>query len=440
MARTEPEFLGSAGPPEGAPSAGSSEFASPPAILRLESGALAQVIDSLADPSVLAAGQVTVISLDGIAERFGPRWSLRRDLVYQQVERVLERLLGLEAVVHRIAETQYVVVQPRQSRLVAQGLCLRCLKEILHHFLGEVVPADIRLHEVTRMSPDGIYGHTVDLPPVDAGPGLGDGEPANFAQPQRAGPAEPSATAREPPFVSQWTPFVASDGRGLRVSCALEPVVHLASSARIGFRLARRVLDLQTERPLSALELQNLSRADIATVDYATIARGLHRLRAEGDGGKMPTLIVPVSYATLSNQRTRERLVALLQEAKAEVRLGLVCEICDIEGVPPGALLTAVSLITPFCMRVLAFLSDPRPPLLRPLKGLGLHGVSMNCPAGLGDAEFVGWIREAKAASRLVANTLFLYRVPSTQRGALAFLAGVTHLSMASAPTRTLLI
>jgi hypothetical protein len=228
--------------------------------------------------------------------------------------------------------------------------------------------------------------------------------------------------------VSQWTPFVASNGGTVKVSCTLEPVIKLADSERIGFRLARQVLGGQG--PLNANQLRNLSRADIARVDYATIARGLERLRTQAQETKSPTLMVPVSFATLSNQRTRETLVSLLRQAQDEVRLGLVCEICELDGVPPSALLTAVSLIRPFCVRVLAFVADPQPAWLRPLKGMGLAGVSVECPPNLGDAEFLGWAREVSRAVRPVGGGLVIYRVQPMQRGVLAALAGATHISI----------
>jgi hypothetical protein len=403
-----------------------------PPILRLDAAHLAEMLDHLGDHRALASGLINVIGLDGVAERLGPRWSARRELVYDHVERVLERQLGPDIVYQRIGETHFVVVQSGRSRIQAQGLCLRCLKEILEHFLGEARLMDLRLHEVTGVTANEIVGRKVGvseagLPEPEPAP---DPEPSSFAGAELARSAAPQLPMAS--LVARWSPFVAANGRTVRVSCVLEPVVNLASSSRIGFRLARRVLDLDTERVLTGQDLRNLSRADIARVDYATIARGLDRLHAEGGQDKLPTLIVPVSYATLSNQRTRETLVALLAQARAEVRHGLVCEICDLDGVPPSALLTAVSLIRPFCVRVLASVTEPRLPVLRPLRGLGLDGVSMDCPPNLGDAEFLGWVRDASRASRPIAQALFLYRVASLQRGALASLSGATHVSLAS--------
>ena len=429
-------------------SRGRSAPASAPTILRLDPTDLAEVLERLADPMALTAGLVNVISLEGVVARFGPRWSFRRELVHELAERVLHRHLGDEAVFQRIGEAHYVVMQSGRSRVQAQSLCLRCLREILHHFIGEVRLPDMRLHEVTHVSANEIVGHKVDVPPtalVEEATLANAGEPAegrslaggrsfNAPLPPDASRSPAPPPRRAPLSAAQWTPFVASNGRTMRVSCSLEPVIKLSNSSLIGFRLARRVLD--SDGPLSSQALRSLSRADIARVDFATIARGIDRLRAEAGDQKHPSLIVPVSFTTLSNQRTREAFVGLLEAARAEVRLGLVCEICELDGVPPGSLLTAVSLISPFCVRVLAFLSDPRPAALRALKGLGLGGISLDCPGGLGDGEFVVWAREMARAARTVGGAMMLYRVQPRERGALAALAGVSHVSLlAAAPS-----
>ncbi len=391
--------------------------------LQISAEALGTVLDCCQDPSVLASGCVNIIALDAVRDRLGSRWELRRELVYEHVQRSIEKQLAPGSVFQRVGETYYAVVQPDTPRLIAQSVCLRCARDILHYFLGEAVVADIKLHEVTRIDLDGVYGHHLDAVAVAA---------AEAKLPP--GPLAASGVSEPPPSraVDQWTPFVASDGRRVRVSCVLEPVLHLTSSTRIGYRLARRVIELPSERQLTPDELQNLSRSDIARIDYATIARGIDRLHSEMGGDKLLTLIVPVSLITLSNQRTREVFVGLLKEARSEVRHGLVCEIWDIEGAPAGTLLTAISLIKPFCLRVIGCVLPVKTGGLQRLKGVGLQGVAVECPQNLGDAEFIGWLKDVRSASRPVAGMLFVFRLENMRRAAMASLAGISHMSLAS--------
>ena len=389
-----------------------------PQIVRLDATEIPDAMERFGVPSALAAGQVHVIDLEGLHEHLGERWSAQRDGVHRQVGQMLLRRLGPEAVFERLDDTHVIVLQSGQTRSGAQAHGFGCLREILQHVIGEAVPSDLRLQEVTLVTSTEVHGRKVEL---------------DEALASEIVVTDPAASGDPLP---QSTRFVAANGRTVRVSCVLEPVVNLATSSRIGFRLARRVLDVDTDLPLTLLELENLSRADIARVDYATIARGLDRLHAEVGPEKLPTLIVPVSCATLANERTRYGLVGLLEQARTEVRHGLVCEICDIDGLGHEALAQDIVLIRPFCVRLLAYVTEPRAAAFLPLRGLDLDGVSVDCPPNLGDAEFVGWTREAARAAHAVAGALFLYRVQSIQRGALASLAGASHVTIAAGPAQ----
>ena len=397
-------------------------------ILRLDSSTVSTILDRFQDPSLLAEGHVNVMSLDAIRGRLGPRWELRRELVYDHTQEAVERRLGPAAVSMRVGETLFAVVQPEADRLTAQALCLRCLRDIHQHFLGQAEVADLVLHEVSRIAPDGIYGERVDMAALavaEASLRTSAGEAASRAP-------EPT---RKP--VDQWTPFVAADGRMVRASCTLEPVLLLASSTCMGYRLGRRVIELPSQLPLSSAEQRNLSRADIARIDYATLARGLDRLATEGGGEQSPTLIVPVSFITLSNQRTREVFIRLLEDAKGQVRHGLICEVNDLEDVPISSLLAAIALIKPFCVRVVGSITGMPPGAARRLKDVGLHGLSAECPSQLGDAEFIGWLKNLQKSGRPVSNTVFACRVEGMRRAAIASLAGMSHATLTTVAAQT---
>ena len=248
-------------------------------------------------------------------------------------------------------------------------------------------------------------------------------------------PAQASAAEGEEGLASevdQWTPFTATDGRKLRVSCTLEPVIQLASSAPIGYRLARRVLEMPSDRALSMQEQNNLTRADIGKIDFATIARGLDRLSSERGESALPCLVLPISCVTLSHYGARNVLSDLLKKAKDVVRHGLICEICDIEGVPHGTLQAAIQTIRPFCLRVVGRLRDSPGFAVRQLKGAGFDGLSIECPELASDQEFVGWTRNLTQACRPVSKTLFLFQVAGIRHAAIASHLDVTHVTIAA--------
>ena len=379
-------------------------------------------LDRLRGSELLTQGRVNIISLEAVAEKLGQRWPMRRELVHHHVERSLERQLAGHGYFEKLSDTDYLVVQPGVTSLAGQARCLKCLREILHHFLGAAPVGDIRVHTVTRISPEGIHGERIDVATVDE---------ADVRQNEE----------QKPSTADQWSPFVTTDGQRVRVSCALEPVILLKTSSRIGYRVVRRVLRMPSDQPLTAAEQRNLSRADIARIDFATISRGLARLQTETGQSQCPSLILPVSYITLSTLQGRAVVVDLFRKAQEAVRLGVICEICDVEGVPAGALATAAGLIRPFCLYVVCRLDEIPGANLSGLKSARLQALSFECAPGLaGDAEFIGWAREALSASQPAFKSVMLHRLTSAHQMALAAVLGASHGSLRGAEPKAELL
>ena len=230
---------------------------------------------------------------------------------------------------------------------------------MLTYFLGEALLSDIIVHEVTSIEGGRVAAQTLDATAVEA---EAQSLPPTAAQaPIRVAPPTSSVTSQD-----RWTPFVAHDGRRLRASCQLEPVFQLKTYGRIGYRMRRRVLSLPSERPLTRDEQRNLTSGDLERIDFATLARGLNRLEQEGTAERQPSLILPVSFTTLSSKRGRATLTEFFRAAQSAVQSGLICEVCDIEGVPPSTLLAVTSLMRPFCSSSSSVASRPPQPKASP--------------------------------------------------------------------------
>jgi hypothetical protein len=383
--------------------------------------AAAGKLQQFAGSAALVAGQINLLSLDPIAARLGAKWAGKRESVYDYTERTLEKHLAETGFFLRVSETDFLVVLPHDTRTTAQVRCLRFLRAILTYFLGEARPSDLTVREVTRIMPDGLEAMLVD-------PDL-----TLSAEAERpAGAAANTAPAAG--LVDRWTPFVATNGKKVRVSCVLEPVFELKHYARIGNRIARRVLCVDTEEPLSAAEVLSLSRSDIEKIDLATIARGLDRLRVEAGGEDNLTVLIPVSFVSLSNRQGRAAVGALFDEAKAFVKAGVICEVCDIEGVPQAALLEACTLMKPYCLFLVGRLKTSPAQGLGNLRNTGLQAVSFEAPQGMdGDAEYQGWAKAAIAAAKPIAKSVMIYRLASARRAAMAALLGASHASVSTA-------
>jgi hypothetical protein len=387
---------------------------------RMDPEALAKVRQFQASP-LLDDGRINVIALDPIADRLGERWETRREQVYEHLERALNRKLGPTDFFLRVSDTVYLVAQPSAGKFGAQALCVRALDEVVAYFLGPGPRQDVQVHKVTDLSP-----HQIVTVPVDALLAA-EGEKRETRTLAAYKDAKDDPTLLSP---ARWSPFVASNGVEVRVSCSLEPVFEVKRHTRIGYRLHRRVLDTATETPLSLQQLSHLSRGDLLRIDMATIARGMARLAAQEDHEHELSLIVPVSFVTLSNVEGRHLLASAFSRVRETVLKGVICEICDIEAVPHVALVQASSLIKPHTLFVIGHLQAETPQALGSLKETGLKALSLQCPANIvGDAEFIGWLRSVITSTRRVSKSLMLYGCPNPRRAALAALVGATHVS-----------
>jgi hypothetical protein len=177
--------------------------------------------------------------------------------------------------------------------------------------------------------------------------------------------------------------------------------------------------------------IARLSRADVLRIDLATVARGMDRLRAGGEA-EQPSLVVPVSYVSLSNQATRAQIATILREAGNLVRRGVICEVTDIEGVPQSALLSSVSLIRPFCLFVVGRLhaTPPTSMTVGQLKGAGLQALSAAMPPAMDDAQLLDWGKVTIDAAKRVARSVLVYGLESPRQAGIAALLGATHASL----------
>ena len=389
-------------------------------VLHAANGEAIAALNQRDTAGALAAGKVTMISLDAISERLGPRWPGKRALVYEHLERDLERTMGALGFHQRISDTDYLVAQADRSPLAGQIACLHCLRHTLHHFLGEARVQDMLLHTVSRVGEDGVFGAKLDVMAVEWAVRHGGAR----------GVDDDDEDDDDQGVTTSWSPFIASNGARVRVSCLLEPVFRLKTSSRIGHRLVRRVVATQGRTALSPDEVRRLSSFDIERIDFATIERGLDRLKADGAARGL-SLILPVSFVTLSSARARSTLIDLFKSAKDTVQLGLICEVCDIEGVPPGALLNAISFIRPYSLYVLGHLHETPVNGLPWLKGSGLQGLSMECPDTVTeDADFFSWARSTRGAASAAGKAALAYRLPSLRHAAIASFMGATHGSL----------
>ena len=238
--------------------------------------------------------------------------------------------------------------------------------------------------------------------------------------------------------LDRWTPFVTSTGLQVSVTCSLEPVLQLKSYHRIGYRIARRVVQLPDGAALCGRELERLSQRDLEKIDLATMARGIELVRAASPASKPSVLVLPVSHAAMQRLRGRATVAALLRQGRNDVHHGLICELSGFNGASIAALLDTIAALRPFCLHVIGHLDAYPHQDIRGLDDTRLNGLSVQCPPDMGDAEFIGWVRSFVNLGRRVSKVLFIDQIPSLGRARLAASLGISHATLALIFTRRL--
>jgi len=363
------------------------------------------------NPALVEGGHVTLISLDAIAEAYGSRWELQSGRVEKFVQRHLARQLQEDEPFLQVSRTDILIARPGTERSAAQVAGLRDLRQVLHHFLGSSARALDGVYEVIA-----VLGDRVEARPVDR---------AALAAQEQAADLE---RERAQDLVRATDTFMASHGRNVRISCDLQPLVNLQKDAVIGLRLAQRVISGADQAELPPAAVAGFAGVDRQRVDWATVVHGLSQLRERGE--KAPTLVLSMSYASLSSQRGRSDMLDLLKQARDCAAHGVICEVSGIEGAPHAQLLEAIAIIRPLSLFVVGKIDKPTQVVWSHLKGVGLRGFGFDCPPAEGRAEFLGWANATIARARGVAATVLLYRLPSRDLVGPLAEAGATHATL----------
>ena len=269
------------------------------------------LFDLIGQSSLVADGRALLVSIAPIKDALGARWDARSDHIHEVVERHFRKHLAETDICVQASETHVLIGTPDKSTVVAQALCYRALREVLTHFLGAVDRSHLKVNLVTELSSDHIGVRPItpaELERADIEVGLTPSlPPVPPIEPSLNHPTKPSPLNN----LKAW-PLRTADGRDLRVSFAVDPVLDLRSGNIAGHRVDSRILDEERHVELGPNGRLGLLPSDFERIDLAALARGMSQL-TDRDRDR-PSLVIQLSLMSISNRRAR---AALLAEARA---------------------------------------------------------------------------------------------------------------------------
>jgi hypothetical protein len=375
------------------------------------------VLDDLERRGLLAEGKAHLISVEAVRLALGSRWNERRHLVWDLAEAQIHRHIGPQDFSARLTEDDFLIITPLLTAAAAQLLAVRVLRDVLAHFLGESRPADIAIKLVSSFTEGELACR--NLTPVEIAAILN----VDAAIDEREqDPAFEAAGAGAGTTLS---------GRRLRFSSSVDPIVDLSRFAVTGHRIEPKIQFGDSRLALSAAERGQLLPRDLQAIDLSTLKHGLTRLSSGESCPSKPSLVMTISFLSLSNTRARTTLLMEANKARALMTQAVIWEVTDFEeGLPASRLEEGVALLKPFCRSVFARCSTSAT-MRRSPKSLGLSGLVVQAPLALGrEEDFALWLLGMSRAVEGRAPTLLATNLPSTGLLPVAAAAGFTHATV----------
>ena len=402
---------------------------------RLTTADGAGLLARLAESGMVDKGQVVLLGLDAIRDRFEDRWPRKSELVWDAALLHIRRRLGPGDLAARVGEVD-AVIAVGGGRERAQALGLAILQELLIFFLGEARASDLKLNAVAWVS-----GHELGCAPIDPASLAGVDPNAVFHHHAHAHAhphAESPAFAAPPPPVSDpymsqpsrappsWSSLSLAVGQGRPMSArfVVQSLIGLRLGLPVGLRIDAQLRDQFTSRPLDpalvGLTTTEALALDLASVDFA---RDL--------SNDTEQLLTPLSFETVSTSRGRG---AVLTRAGAAIAETPVLEIIGVDaGTPEGRLIETVALTRKSCRAVIARvdLNGDVKAKLRALAGARLDGLSIDLAAWPAK-EAVERLALFAALARGMASQLYAFSLPSHAALERAAALGFSHATLAS--------
>ena len=404
--------------------ASSAAAAAPPTqddLVRIASADTRAVLERLSGTDLVERGSVTVISVEAIRERAGPRWERKRDDVWGYLERKFDEHLSFQDIRHRVNETDFLVAMTSEEGIAAQAISLKILEDVLMFFVGAAEAVDLNVRAVTEIRGDELATTALDLTRIAA------------ARDRSARPAfEPQVDPRE---AQRRTPisFVMVSGERVRVDFALERVISLRHKVTAALRVQPTVTSIRTGALIAPREFPNLADDDIDYIDRATLAYGA--LFTPSDPRSEPALILPVSFRTLGGRKGRSALIGVEGSTPEQLRQGVLLELIDIDlGTPTARLTEVAGLLSQLCRGVMARVQPARD-ALAPVRGAKLHGLTFDArELDLDDDRMARVLAAMALQARGKAPAIMALGLGGAAWLERAHAAGFTHAALRAAP------
>ncbi len=194
-----------------------------------------------------------------------------------------------------------------------------------------------------------------------------------------------------------------------------------------------RVSEQQPDGRLTPAGDRSFNAVDLERIDLAVMERAFAATEPTPDGERPALLVLPLSWSSLRNPRSRRRLLRLAAQGQTRLRNLLLCEVTGLEpGTPQAALREMTGQIQPIFRGVLARATLNRRGF-RDLVDCGFTGATIEA-ASLGDTKDNGTMLRTVLALQKIGPGILVHAVRSVAALTAVRAAGASWASLDIVP------
>ncbi|MDP1630508.1 MAG: hypothetical protein Q8L66_03725 [Caulobacter sp.] len=206
--------------------------------------------------------------------------------------------------------------------------------------------------------------------------------------------------------------LAGASGRMLHVDGVIRPLLALNEGVMRGGAASFGLKEQQPDGSRTPMQTKGLNTVDLERIDLAVVDRAFAAFPVAAAGDRPPLLILPLSWSSLRNSRTRRRLLRLAAAGQLQARNIAFCEVTDIEpGTPQSVLREVTGQLQPIFRGVLARVTTDRK-AIKALTDCGFVGAAVEAN-DLGRDEDEGAMLRAVLALQKIGPTVLAHAVRS---------------------------
>jgi len=226
--------------------------------------------------------------------------------------------------------------------------------------------------------------------------------------------------------------MAGASGHRLHIEGVLRPVIALHEGAMRGCAACYAVSETQPDGRVTPVLGTAMNAVDLERIDLAVLDRTFATIEPS-TAERPPLLILPLSWSSLRNASTRQRLLRLAAAGQLKLRNIALCEVIGIEpGTPQSALREVTGRLQPIFRGVLARATPDRR-TIRGLTDCGFTGATVEA-ADLHDPEDEGAMLRTVLALQKIGSGVLVHAVRSVARLSTVRAAGASWASLEIVP------